>query len=85
MLGDPLITEIAGQARQHAGPGVLRWHIQRGNIVFPKSVTPARVRENFELFDFELEPDDVEKIDALDRGEEGRDGPHPDRMSYIPG
>ena len=48
-------------------------------------MTPARIRENLELFDFELEPDDVEKIDALDRGEEGRDGPHPDTMAYIPG
>ena len=42
------------------------------------------MQENFELFDFQLEPDDIEKIDALDRGEEGRDGLHPDTMDYIP-
>ena len=63
---------------------VLRWHVQRDNIVFPKSVTPARIRENFELFDFGLEPGDVEAIDALDQGEDGRTGPNPDVMAYIP-
>jgi 2,5-diketo-D-gluconate reductase A len=62
---------------------VLRWHIERGRIVFPKSVTPERIRENFELFDFELEPGDAEAIDALDRGEAGRDGPHPNRFDYV--
>ena len=62
----------------------LRWHIQRGNIVFPKSTTPARIKENFELFDFQLEPGDVEKIDALDRGEAGRDGPNPDGSPTFP-
>ena len=76
---------IAGRLGKSPAQVVLRWHIQRGNIVFPKSTTPARIKENFELFDFELEPDDVEKIDALDRGEAGRDGPHPDVMAYVPG
>ena len=52
--------------------------------MFPKSVTPARVKENFELFDFELSPDDVQRIDALDRGEAGRNGPNPDEFAYIP-
>ena len=78
-------NEIAGRLGKSPAQVALRWHIQRGNIVFPKSMTPARIKENFELFDFQLEPDDVEKIDALDRGEEGRDGPHPDMMAYIPG
>ncbi len=61
---------------------VLRWHIQRGNIVFPKSTTPARIKENFELFDFQLEPVEVAKIDALDQGEAGRTGPNPDTFAY---
>ena len=59
---------------------VLRWHIQRGDIVFPKSVTPQRIKENFELFDFELDADDVDAITALDRGEDGRTGPNPDKF-----
>ena len=62
----------------------LRWHIQRGDIVFPKSVTPERIRENFDIFDFELDPADVERIDALDRGQSGRNGPNPDVFAYVP-
>jgi 2,5-diketo-D-gluconate reductase A len=62
---------------------VLRWHIQRGNIVFPKSTTAARIQENFELFDFEVGADDVEAIDALDRGEAGRTGPNPDTFAPV--
>ena len=85
VLGDPTLKEIAGRLGKSPAQVALRWHIQRGNIVFPKSVTPARIKENLELFDFELEPADVASIDALDRGEDGRDGMHPDRMAYIPG
>ena len=84
VLDDPTLTEIAGRAGRSVAQVVLRWHIQRGNIVFPKSVTPERIRENFELFDFELAPADVETIDSLDRGEAGRDGPNPDVFAYIP-
>jgi len=84
VLDDPTLTEIAGRAGRSVAQVVLRWHIQRGNIVFPKSVTPERIRENFELFDFELAPADVETIDSLDRGEAGRDGPSPDVFAYIP-
>ena len=85
VLDDPVITEIAERLGRTPAQVVLRWHIEHGNIVFPKSTTPARIKENFELFDFELEPGDAEKIDALDRGEEGRTGPHPDSMAYVPG
>jgi len=63
---------------------VLRWHIERGNIVFPKPTTPARITENFDLFDFQLEPGHSEAIDALDRGEDGRTGPNPDTFAYTP-
>ena len=55
---------------------VLRWHIERGDIIFPKSVTPARIRENFDIFGFELSGEDVEAISALNRNE--RFGPDPD-------
>jgi 2,5-diketo-D-gluconate reductase A len=83
VLRDPLILEIAERVGRTPAQAVLRWHIQRGNIVFPKSTTPERMRENFELFDFELEPADLERINGLDRGEAGRNGPHPDRMAYT--
>jgi 2,5-diketo-D-gluconate reductase A len=83
VLGDPLIVEVAERVGRTAAQVVLRWHIERGSIVFPKSTTPERMRENFELFDFELEPADVERINGLDRGEAGRNGPHPDRFAYA--
>ena len=83
VLGDPAIVEIAERVDRTPAQVVLRWHLQRGSIVFPKSTTPERMRENFELFDFELEPGDVERIDGLDRGEAGRNGPHPDQFAYA--
>jgi 2,5-diketo-D-gluconate reductase A len=85
VLDDPVITAIADRVGKAPAQVVLRWHIQRGNIVFPKSTTPARIKENFELFDFELDSDAVEQIDGLDRGEEGRTGPHPGSFAYVPG
>ena len=57
----------------------LRWHIQRGDIVFPKSVDPERMRENFDIFDFELSDDEMIRIDDLNR--DARQGPHPDEMN----
>jgi 2,5-diketo-D-gluconate reductase A len=84
VLEDPVITAIAEKLDKSPAQVVLRWHVQLGNIVFPKSVTPARIKENFELFDFELEPEDVARITALDRGEAGRTGPHPDTFAHIP-
>jgi 2,5-diketo-D-gluconate reductase A len=80
-------TTLAGIAERHGrtiAQVVLRWHIQRGNIVFPKSVTPERIAENFALFDFELGDADLAAIDGLDRGEAGRDGPNPDTFGYVP-
>ena len=84
VLDDPTITEIAYKVGKTPAQVVLRWHVQRGDIVFPKSVTPSRMKENFELFDFEIEPADMDAITALDRGEDGRTGPHPDTFAYIP-
>jgi len=84
VLDHPVITAIADRVGRSPAQVVLRWHIQRDSIVFPKSITPSRITENFALFDFALEPADVEQIDALDRGEAGRTGPHPDTFEYIP-
>jgi 2,5-diketo-D-gluconate reductase A len=84
VLEDPTITEIAEKVGKTPAQVVLRWHIQRGDIVFPKSVTPSRIQENFEIFDFELDPSDMEEISALDKDEEGRTGPHPDTFDMVP-
>ena len=84
VLDDPVITDIAERLGRTPAQVVLRWHIERGNIVFPKSTTPARIEENFALFDFALEPGDDAAIAGLDRGEDGRTGPNPDVMDYVP-
>jgi 2,5-diketo-D-gluconate reductase A len=84
VLDDPTITEVAEKVGKTAAQVVLRWHIQRGDIVFPKSVTPSRMKENFGLFDFELGSEDMDAITALDRGERGRTGPHPDKFDRVP-
>jgi 2,5-diketo-D-gluconate reductase A len=84
VLDDPIITEIAGRLDTSPAQVVLRWHIQRGDIVFPKSTHRERMQANFELFDFELERADMAAITALDKGEDGRTGPNPDTFNYIP-
>jgi diketogulonate reductase-like aldo/keto reductase len=76
VLDDPVLVEIAATHDKTPGQVVLRWHIDIGNVVFPKSVTPARIEENFDVFDFHLSPDELTRIEALDRGE--RIGPDPD-------
>ncbi len=78
VLEDPAITAVAAELERTPAQVVLRWHIQHGHVIFPKSTTPARVRENFDIFDFALSPEQVSQIDGLDRGEDGRTGPNPD-------
>lgn len=82
VLGDEVITRIAGEVGRSPAQVTLRWHVQLGNIVFPKSVTPERIRENFSLWDFELSDEQVAAISALNRDE--RTGPDPDTFDYIP-
>jgi 2,5-diketo-D-gluconate reductase A len=84
VLDDPAIVAVAERVGRTPAQVVLRWHVQRGSIVFPKSTTPDRIRENFALFDFELPAGDMAAIDALERGEEGRTGPNPDVFDYVP-
>jgi 2,5-diketo-D-gluconate reductase A len=82
VLDDPAITAIAERLERTPAQVVLRWHIQRGDVVFPKSVTRERIAENFALFDFELGAEDMATVTGLDRGE--RTGPDPDTFNYIP-
>lgn len=84
VLQDPAITAIAGQLGKTQAQVVLRWHIQLGNVVFPKSNTPERIAENFAIFDFELTADQMTAITALNKGENGRRGPNPDAFDMIP-
>ncbi|KJS61906.1 aldo/keto reductase [Streptomyces rubellomurinus] len=79
VLDDAAITAIAGRTGKSAAQVVLRWHLQLGTIVIPKSVTPARIRQNLDVFDFQLTDEDMAAIAATDRGL--RTGPHPDRFN----
>ncbi|MEU5608660.1 aldo/keto reductase [Streptomyces sparsogenes] len=79
VLGDDAITTIAAQHGKSPAQVVLRWHLQLGNIVIPKSVTPARIRENLDVFDFALSDEEMASIAALDRGL--RTGPDPDTLN----
>ena len=81
VLGDPTIAAIARRAAKTPAQVVLRWHLERGDIVFPKSVTPDRIRENIDIFDFGLSADEVEAIIALNRNE--RTGPDPDTFDGM--
>jgi 2,5-diketo-D-gluconate reductase A len=75
LLDDETIVAIAEQHGKTPAQAILRWHLQLGNVVFPKSVTPQRIRENIELFDFELSDAEMAEFERLDRGE--RIGPDP--------
>jgi 2,5-diketo-D-gluconate reductase A len=83
VLKDPVINELAASYERTPAQIVLRWHIELGNIVFPRSVTPTRVAENFDLFGFELAAHDMERISSLDKDE--RQGPDADTVDMIPG
>jgi 2,5-diketo-D-gluconate reductase A len=81
VLNDPVIDSIAKRVGKTPAQVVLRWHIERGDIIFPKSVTPSRVKENFDIFDFELPAGDVAEISALNSGQ--RTGPDPDKFDRV--
>ncbi|MFJ2292644.1 aldo/keto reductase [Streptomyces sp. NPDC087894] len=79
VLDDPALTRIAERVGKSTAQVTLRWHLQRGDIVFPKSVTLRRIQQNFDLFDFELTEGDIGEINALNRDE--RTGFDPDRFN----
>jgi len=81
VLDAPVIGSIAERVGKTPAQVVLRWHIERGDIVFPKSVTPSRIKENFDIFDFELLDGDVAEISALNKNE--RTGPDPDKFDMV--
>jgi diketogulonate reductase-like aldo/keto reductase len=76
VLEDTVIRGIAEEHGKTPAQLVLRWHLQIGNVVIPKSVTPERIEQNFDIFDFELSEEQLEAINALDAGR--RTGPDPD-------
>jgi 2,5-diketo-D-gluconate reductase A len=82
VLGDETVLDVAQTYGKTVAQVVLRWHVQRSSIVFPKSVTSNRIQENFEIFDFELSDADMKRISSLDR--DGRTGPEPDTFDYVP-
>lgn len=84
VLGDAVIKDLAIRKRKSAAQVILRWHIQHGHIVIPKSMHRERMQENLALFDFDLSPAEVAAIDLLDKGESGRVGPNPDTFNWIP-
>ena len=75
VLAEPAVTAIAADHGVSPAQVILRWHLQQGRIIIPKSVTPARIRENLDVFGFELADTELAAIDALER--DGRTGPHP--------
>jgi diketogulonate reductase-like aldo/keto reductase len=79
VLDDPVLIQIAQRHGVTPGQVALRWHIQLGNVVFPKSVTQSRIEENFDVFGFSLSDSDMAEIEGLDRGQ--RIGPDPDQLS----
>ncbi|WP_084079180.1 aldo/keto reductase [Demequina sp. NBRC 110057] len=83
VLKDEVIGEIAGETGRAASQVILRWHLQRGDIIFPKSMRRERMEENFAIFDFTLTDEQVSRIDALDQGAGGRVGPDPDTFDYV--
>jgi 2,5-diketo-D-gluconate reductase A len=75
-LEDPVIVEVAQEHGRTPAQAIIRWHLQLGNVVIPKSVTTSRIAENFDVFDFELSDEQMQAIDAIDAGT--RIGPDPD-------
>ncbi|WP_083663397.1 aldo/keto reductase [Actinomyces mediterranea] len=80
---DPTLAAIGDPMGVSAAQVALRWALQRGDVIFPKSVTPSRQSENLDIFGFALSQAEMSRIDALNEGEAGRTGSHPDTMSRI--
>ncbi|WP_347861647.1 aldo/keto reductase [Salimicrobium sp. PL1-032A] len=79
VLKDPVVQQIAKHRGKTGAQVIIRWHLQNDRVVIPKSITPERIEENFDVFDFELTADDMEKLNGLDSGT--RKGPRPSEMN----
>lgn len=79
LLDDPVVTAVAGNYGKTPAQALIRWSLQLGNVVIPRSKTPERIAENFDVFDFELTGDDMDKLSGLDDGTRYR----PDPNSYT--
>ena len=84
VLDDPVIEKVAEARGRTPSQVTLRWHLDRGDIVFPKSTHPERMRENLDILDFSLTQDEMAEISALNRGIDGRLGYDPDEFDWIP-
>ena len=84
LLADETIARLAASRGMSTAQVLLRWHVQHGRIVIPKSSRRERMEENLKVFDFELSAEEIATIDALDKGEDGRSGPNPDVFEWIP-
>ncbi len=80
LLHDPALVALANKYGKTAAQVILRWHLDIGNVVIPKSVTPSRIVENFQVFDFRLTPEDIAAIEKLDDAK-GKIGPDPDTFA----
>lgn len=80
VLDDPVLQRIGRTYGKSVGQVVIRWHLQIGTIVIPKSANPSRIRQNYDVFDFELNEQDMDAIATLDRG--ARNGPDPDTFDF---
>lgn len=81
LLNHPTIVEVAKEHGRTTAQVILRWHMQLGNVAIPKSVTPERIRSNFEIFDFELSRRDMDRISGLNT--DSRFGPDPDEFNGV--
>ncbi len=79
-FGDPALAQIAERLGRTVPQVILRWHLQRGDVLIPKSDTPERMAQNLEILDFELSQAEMDAVDALDKGEEARRSPHPNEF-----
>ena len=83
VLGEEKVAAAAKRLGKTPAQVVLRWGIERGDVLFPKSVHPDRIKENLDIFDFQLDEQAKADLDSLDMGEQGRSGSHPDTMDIL--